>query len=207
MFTGIVAGTYRIRSVVPTETTLKIGIELPPSLLHELAIGASVSVDGVCLTVTALKDECAFFDVVAETLSRTTLATLTSEQLVNIERAARLGDEVGGHLISGHIIGTAEIAHIEHVGDSRLFTFTCRNRWMRYIIPKGFIAIDGASLTIVDTWPSGSFSVAIIPETFRNTTFGIKGIGNEVNIEVDPQTQVIVETVERLLMYQGAEKS
>lgn len=207
VFTGIVAGTYRVRSVVPGANLLQVAVELPPSLLHELSLGASVAIDGVCLTVVQLEDGCAFFDVVAETLARTTLSSLASNRMVNVERAARLGDELGGHLISGHVLGTAEIVQIERDGESRLFTFTCPRRWMRYILPKGFISLDGASLTVVDSYPSGSFSVAIIPETHRRTTFGFKRIGDEVNVEVDPQTQVIVDTVERLLLPQEKHKT
>lgn len=202
MFTGIVAGTFKIRSVQPDQGIVKIGVELSLELLKELELGCSVSVDGVCLTVVKIEDGCAFFDVVRETLLRSTLSCVEVGRIVNIERAARLGDEVGGHLISGHVTGTAEIAHIETEGKNRLFTFTCPNRWLKMILPKGYIALDGASLTVVDTYPSGSFSVAIIPETMKRTTFGFKQTGDLINVEIDPQTQVIVETVERLMLPQ-----
>jgi riboflavin synthase len=205
MFTGIVAGTYPVLSVVPFNGTIKFTVQLDESLVLGLEIGASVAVDGVCLTVTGVEGSVVSFDVVAETCVRSTLRALHVGRLVNIERAARFGDEIGGHILSGHVIGTGEIVHQEMDGDNRVVTFACPPQWMKYILTKGYIAIDGASLTVVDTYFSGSFTVTLIPETIRNTIFKSKGIGGEVNIEVDPQTQLIVETVERLMLPKEAE--
>ena len=127
-------------------------------------------------------------------MQRTTLNSLTVNQLVNIERAARFGDEIGGHLLSGHIFGKGSIAQI----DQGHWKIDCPQEWLKYILEKGFIAIDGVSLTIGRVDLEGFF-IHLIPETLKTTTFSSKKIGDEVNIELDHQTQAIVDTVERLI--------
>ncbi|MEK7532799.1 MAG: riboflavin synthase, partial [Patescibacteria group bacterium] len=119
---------------------------------------------------------------------------------VNIERSASLGDEIGGHLLSGHIMGTAEITDIDHSDNNHRVTFRAPREWMKYIFSKGFIALDGCSLTIVEVDKTAStFTVWLIPETLRVTTFGFKKVGDKVNVEIDSRTQTIVDTVQALM--------
>ena len=162
--------------------------------------GASVAVDGACLTVTKIDKTRVSFDLMGETLAKTTLGQLKENDRVNSERSASLGDEIGGHLLSGHITGTAEIVAIDHPENNHVVTFGVPPEWMKYIFPKGFIALDGASLTIVDVdKAAGTFTVWLIPETLRMTTFGFKKTGDRVNVEIDSRTQTIVDTVQALM--------
>lgn len=152
-----------------------------------------MSVDGVCLTVVSLEDGRATFDVIPETLMKTTLQYLQEGQLVGCERSLKFGDEVGGHLVSGHVWGVVTIYQIEN----NEFTFSCPQDWIQYIFPKGYVALDGASLTVVDVSLDGYFSVHLIPETLRMTSLGKKQEGDPVNLEIDSQSQVIVDTLAR----------
>lgn len=199
MYTGIVQRVMTIKSVERKAELNTLFIEFDAFLLANLIIGASVAVDGVCLTVTAIKDNIVSFDVMQETLNKTTLGLLNIGNRVNIERSAKQGDEIGGHILSGHIEGTAEISNIIETENNYKMEFICAKEWMKFIFPKGFIAINGASLTVVDTKPDGWFYVSLIPETLRATTFKEKSVGEQVNIEIEYQTKVIVSTVERYL--------
>jgi riboflavin synthase len=169
-----------------------MGIQIPST--DGLEIGASVSIDGVCLTATSV-DEAVTFDIIPETLERTTLGSLSPGSSVNVERALKFGDELGGHLLSGHIMGTAEILTVENQD----YTIKCSSEMAEFIQEKGFIAVDGISLTVGVTDGQGCFDVHIIPETLRLTTLGSKGIGDLVNIEIDAMTQAVVETTKRLM--------
>lgn len=191
MFTGIVAKLVPVVAVEKRPNLLKYAIELDD--INNLALGASIAVDGACQTVVAIQGSYVWFDAIQETLKKTTLSDLEIGQRVNVERAARFGDEIGGHLVSGHVYGTGTIFKIE---DNR-FTIQCSPHWMKYFFEKGYVAIDGVSLTLVDVHPEGYFTVHLIPETLARTTLGIKGVGSRVNIEIDSQTQTIVETLER----------
>ncbi len=191
MFTGIVRFIGRITEIIRKESLLQYAVAFP----HEhLERGASVSIDGVCQTVVRIDGENVWFDAIEETLQKTTLGSIEVGDLVNIERSAKIGDEIGGHLLSGHIYGTATLAQI----DGNIFTFTCPQKWLKYLFPKGFVALNGASLTVVDVGIS-HFTVHLIPETLKRTTFGQKKIGDRVNVEFDSLTQAAVETVERLI--------
>ena len=187
-----------------------LSIDLPESLRQGLGIGASVAISGVCLTVTGTapggagaprEDRAAAgvsFDVIQETLDRTTLGRLRTGDRVNVERSARAGEEVGGHELSGHVDGTAEIVAVDRAPGNHVLTFRAPRRLLRYVFPKGFIALDGCSLTVVDVdreGDPGSFTVHLIPETLRVTTFGEKRPGDRVNLEIERRTQVIVDTV------------
>ena len=199
MYTGIVQRVMTIKSVEKKSGLNTLFIEFDEFLLTNLIIGASVAVDGVCLTVTRIDNNIVSFDVMQETLNKTTLGLLNAGSRVNIERSAKQGDEIGGHILSGHIEGTADISKIIETENNYVLEFTCPKDWMKFIFPKGFIAINGASLTVVDTKPDGWFYVSLIPETLRATTFKEKQVGDKVNIEIDHQTKVIVSTVERYL--------
>jgi len=191
MFTGIIQGTGCIQSV-NGDSIVTIDVQIPST--DGLEIGASVSIDGVCLTATSVSDTVTF-DVIPETLDRTTLGSLSSGSNVNVERALKFGDELGGHLLSGHIMGTAEIVAVENQD----YTIQCPPEMAEYIQEKGYIAVDGISLTVGKTSGKGGFDVHIIPETLRLTTLGSKGVGDQVNIEIDAMTQAVVETTKRLM--------
>ena len=195
MFTGIVQGTGCIQSV-SGDSVVTIDVQIPST--EGLEIGASVSIDGVCLTATSVSDTVTF-DVIPETLDRTTLGSLSSGSNVNVERALKFGDELGGHLLSGHIMGTAEIVGVENQD----YTIQCPPEMAEYIQEKGYIAVDGISLTVGKTSGEGGFDVHIIPETLRLTTLGSKGVGDQVNIEIDAMTQAVVETTKRLMESRG----
>lgn len=200
MFTGIVQDCVKVSRTEKKRGLTTFSLEFPKNLLKNLKKGASVSVDGVCLTVVKIQKNKISFDAMLETLNKTTLARLKIGDRVNIERSIRVGDEIGGHPVSGHVHGTAQIVKIENPENNHIATFECGKEWMKYIIPKGFIALDGASLTVVDVdknW--GIFTIWFIPETLKLTTFGFKKEGDLVNMEIDQQTKTIVDTIEFVL--------
>lgn len=202
MFTGIVRDLCRVAKIQKKPQLMSYAIQFDNSWLRRLEVGASVSVDGVCQTVTKLEQNLVWFDAIQETLNRTTLDSLEIGRQVNIEPSARIGDEIGGHLLSGHIFGKAQISHINQSENQYIVKIQCSPDWMKYFFSKGFIALDGASLTLVDVDPKGEFTVHLIPETLARTTFGFKKVGDFLNVELDSQTQIIVETIERLIAQQ-----
>ena len=197
MFTGIVAGTGRISSIAGEEV-IRFVIDFSTVSTDGLVTGASVSVDGVCLTVVGIDSPKISFDAIPETLEKTTLGSKQIGDSVNLERALKMGDELGGHLLSGHIMGMGKISgRVE--GDENLdLMIECPSGIMKFVQEKGYIAIDGISLTIGEVHDD-SFALHLIPETISLTTIGSKNIGESVNIEVDSMTQTIVTTVERIL--------
>ena len=196
MFTGIVQGIASIIATSQGESATKVSIKLPET--ENLRIGASVSIDGVCLTVTSINDSIVDFDIIAETLQRTTLSDLETGSQVNFERALRFGDELGGHLLSGHVMSAGLIHSITENGEGKDISIITPPSLQKYIIEKGFVAIDGISLT-VGAVQSNIFALHLIPETLRMTTLATKQEGDAVNIEIDSNTQTIVSTVERIL--------
>lgn len=200
MYTGIVQAACPVTHIERKPGLHSLTIALPAELLTDLSIGASVGVDGVCLTVTAFDEHSARFDVMQETLSLTTLGELAEGELVNIERSARQGVEIGGHLVSGHVDGTVDIVAIEEPDNNRFVSYRVPADNMKYILHKGFIALNGCSLTVAAVDKEAcTFKVCFIPETLRATTHGNKQLGDRVNFELDRQTQAIVDTVERVL--------
>lgn len=197
MFTGIVQAKARVDQVQPRNGLSRIGLRFPDGMLDGIQRGASVSVNGACLTVTDQQGDLAWFDVMMETLRVTTLGDLGAGAEVNVERAARIGDEIGGHLLSGHVHCTATVTSVETPDNNRRLCFSVPAEWREYLITKGYIAVDGASLTVAELTGAG-FCVYLIPETLRATHFGSLAPGDRVNIEIDHQTQVIVDTVKRL---------
>lgn len=177
-------------------------VELPEDMAGGLQTGASVAHNGCCLTVTETDGRTARFDLMAETLNKTNLGRLKAGDLVNLERAARFGDEIGGHLMSGHITATTEILRIERTEHNTTMHFALPAALKPYILPKGFVGLDGCSLTIGSVGED-SFCVHLIPETLRRTLFGTRQAGDTVNLEIDPQTQAVVETVGRILAAKG----
>ncbi|CAM3700972.1 riboflavin synthase subunit alpha [Rahnella bruchi] len=199
MFTGIVQGTGAVVSIDEKPNFRTHVVRLPKDMLDNLQLGASVSHNGCCLTVTEVKGDLVSFDLMKETLRLTNLGDLKVGDLVNLERAARFDDEIGGHLMSGHIICTAEVAKILTSENNRQIWFRMPHEdLMKYVLHKGYIGIDGISLTIGEVTRT-RFCVHLIPETLQRTTLGVKRLGDKINIEIDPQTQAIVDTVERVL--------
>ncbi len=196
MFTGIVQGKGEIVSTESGNEITTFQIRVPST--EGLQIGASVSIDGVCLTATAFSDDIVSFDVIPETLEKTTLGQLEQGHHVNVERSLRYGDEVGGHLLSGHIIGRGLVSKSERVGDGAQYSIIAPPDVRKYIVSKGYVGIDGISLTIGDV-SEEHFDLHLIPETLRLTTIGDKQIGDAVNLEIDSTTMMIVETVERMM--------
>lgn len=204
MFTGIVQGTATLVSIDEKPNFRTHVIEMPDAMLPGLETGASVAHNGCCLTVTEINGNHVSFDLMKETLRITNLGELVVGDSVNIERAAKFNDEIGGHLMSGHIMTTAEVAKILTSENNRQIWFKMRDKTlMKYILHKGYIGIDGISLTVGEVTAS-RFCVHLIPETLERTTLGSKKLGNRINIEIDPQTQAIVDTVERVLAQREA---
>jgi riboflavin synthase len=204
MFTGIVQGTARIDALADRPGLRTFTLAFPPGFCAGLEIGASVAVNGVCLTVTSLQGaDSADFDVMQQSLAVTTLGTLVEGDRVNVERAARDGAEIGGHPLSGHVDFQARLAQLRRPENNHVLRLAVPAPWMRYVFAKGYIAVDGASLTVAeagrDRDGSGWFEVWLIPETLRMTTFGAKDEGAAFNIEIERQTQVFVDTVRAAL--------
>ncbi|MDE2370690.1 MAG: riboflavin synthase subunit alpha [Burkholderiales bacterium] len=200
MFTGIVQGLARVRDPVDRPGLRSFTLDFPPGFGAGLAVGASVAVDGTCLTVTELVGaDAARFDVMQQSLALTTLARLTAGSQVNVERAARDGAEIGGHPLSGHVDVVGRVAEVRRPENNHVLRIAVPAPWMRYVFAKGYIAVDGASLTVAEARReadgSGWFEVWLIPETLRMTVFGAKAVGDGVNIEIERQTQVFVDTV------------
>ncbi|EGY27927.1 riboflavin synthase [Candidatus Regiella insecticola 5.15] len=199
MFNGIVQGTAPVVAINGSPDFRIHTLRFPPTLLPGLTLGASVAHNGCCLSVTAIDQDLISFDVIKETLLITNLREINVGDEVNLERAVKLGDEIGGHLMSGHIICTAEIAKIYSTENNRqLWLRITDKKIMKYILQKGFIAIDGISLTIGEV-ENNRFCVNLIPDTLARTTIGKKRLADRVNIEIDAQTQATVDTVERVL--------
>ena len=197
MFTGIVAGKGKIVSIEGGDV-IRIVINFQDVTTDELQIGASVSIDGVCLTVVEFNSSNVSFDVIPETLTLTTIGKRVPGDFVNLERALRMGDELGGHLLSGHIMDMGVVASRVEGEDYLDLHIECTPKIMKYVQEKGYLAIDGISLTVGELSKTG-FDLHLIPETLGVTTIGSKQVGERVNIEVDSMTQTIVSTVERIL--------
>ncbi|HAS63785.1 MAG TPA: riboflavin synthase, partial [Vibrio sp.] len=163
-----------------------------------LAVGASVAHNGCCLTVTKIDGNKVSFDLMQETLKLTNLGQVEVGEFVNIERAAKFGDEIGGHNMSGHISVIASVQHVICSENNRTIWFELPIEAMKYVLAKGYIGLDGCSLTIGEV-KGNSFNVHLIPETLQRTLFGQREVGDLINVEFDPQTQAIVDTVERVL--------
>ena len=199
MFTGIVQKLVKIDSIDKEANLIKLRLDLG-DLAKGIALGASVAINGVCLTVCEIVGNKVSFDIIPETSGATNLNLLDASSFVNVERSYKVGDEIGGHLVSGHVGTTAPLVEVVHERHDRVYTFAVSDSWMKFIFHKGYIAIDGASLTVSAVDRSDSnFSVSLIPETIARTTLGLIHLGDSVNIEVEAQTVSIVETVERIM--------
>ena len=199
MFTGIVQGLCPVSGIDDEPALRRITVALG-ELATGLEPGASVAINGTCLTAARVGPGEATFDVIRQTLVTTNLAHLEPGDRVNVERSFRVGDEVGGHILSGHVSGTASVVRVDEAANERNLYFSVPPALLKYLSPKGFVALDGASLTIAHLDRSaGEMGVCLIPETIARTTLGTAVEGDLVNLEVDAQTQTIVDTVERVL--------
>jgi riboflavin synthase len=197
MFTGIVQAVAEVAAVADRPGLRSFTLAFPPGFCEELAIGASVAVDGVCLTVTErIGADAANFDVMQQSLALTTLGSLAVGSRINVERAARENAEIGGHPLSGHVDFQAHVAAIRRPENNHVLRIAVPPQWMRYVFPKGYIAVNGASLTVAEAdRRAGWFEVWLIPETLRMTTFADKAEGAALNIEIERSTQVMVDTI------------
>jgi riboflavin synthase len=194
MFTGIVEELGHVRAVTPRADGARIEIEAH-KVLDDAEIGASIAVNGCCLTVVASGEDWWQADAVVETLQRTNLGALAPGDPVNLERPVRLSDRLGGHVVQGHVDGVATIvARDEQTDGSVLVRFAAPREVLKYVVHKGSITVDGISLTVAAVHDDG-FSVAVIPHTLDVTTLGTKAVGSTVNLEAD----VLAKYVERLL--------
>jgi riboflavin synthase len=200
MFTGIVQGIASVKTIRQDRDITRLVVVFPVGTLTSVQQGASISINGCCLTVTGFSGDEASFDLVPETIARTMFRTLIEGARVNFERSLKFGDEVGGHVLSGHVDVVAELVKVESLDRSKVVTFRVPPEWTKYLFTKGYIAVQGASLTLtgVDK-DKGLFTISLIPETLAKTTFGEMRVGALVNIEVDRTTQVVVDTVERMM--------
>jgi riboflavin synthase len=197
LFSGIVQGTGRVTSILEGDAVYRIMIDLG-GMADGLEEGGSVSIDGVCLTASGIEGSSVAFDAIPETMARSTLGGLHAGDDVNVERALRMGDEIGGHLLSGHVMATSRVVGRIDVGRGVDMSLSLPDSASAYVLEKGYIAVDGISLTIGEV-RDDCFDVHLIPETLDRTTIGAKGEGSTVNIEVDAMTQAIVETVRRTM--------
>jgi riboflavin synthase alpha subunit len=196
MFSGLIAHVGRVALVEQVVGGgLRLRIRAREALREGIAAKDSIAVNGVCLTVTAADDADMTFDVVPETVSRSTLASLRVGDPVNVELSLRLSDRLGGHLVYGHVDATVAIVKDRPEGQGRRLWFERPPELSRYIVEKGFVALDGVSLTVAST-DGTSFSVALIPETARRTTFAERKPGDRVNLEIDPIARYALGAVE-----------
>lgn len=195
MFTGLVETFGTITAVANTGNGIRLSMK--PVSEFEVQLGDSVAVNGVCLTVTTHNGDMSF-DVSPETLKSTNLGDLKSGDRVNLERALRLSDRLGGHIVTGHVDGIGTIRDKRRAGEYTFYTVESPPEVLKYIVKKGSVAVDGISLTVVDH-ESRSFSVAIIPHTLKATNLGDKGAGDKVNLEAD----IIGKYVEKLVGAKG----
>ena len=199
MFTGIIQSVGRMVRLEPRGGDVRLVVDTAELDLSDVQLGDSIAVSGVCLTAVTLEARGFSADVSNETLSLTTLGKLKAGDPVNLEKALRLADRLGGHLVSGHVDGIGRVVSIKPEGDSKLFTFEVAPAQARYLVEKGSVGIDGISLTIFSV-KDNNFSVELIPHTLRSTTLGFKQPGDSVNIEND----MLVKYVEKILAVRAA---
>lgn len=203
MFSGIVQTTLQVQDIIKKDNFASFIYQFPKDFAQGLQLGASVAQNGVCLTVRTLDENQdgsyrVSFDAIEQTLKLTNLSDLTVGDAVNIERAARFGDEIGGHIVSGHVFGCIEVLEVEQDELNMRIVFERPANLRPYLLNKGFVALNGCSLTIAEV-TAETFTVCLIPETRDVTIFGQTKVGDKVNLEIDPSTQATVDTIKELM--------
>ncbi len=198
MYTGIVQAVRPLADITAYPGGKTFTVTLTDDLLVDLKLGASVNIEGTCLSVTGIEGQNVTFDAMNATLERTNLGDLEAGQSVNVERSAKMTDENGGHPIAGHVATTAVLEEISTAEDGAFIRFRVPEDWAKYIFPRGFLAVNGCSLTVADV-EDNLFTINLIPETLRQTTFSRYKSGDRLNIEVDHQTMVMVDVIERTM--------
>jgi len=198
MFSGIVQTVGKIESIKDKNHIKTIRIETHGNYLEDIAIGQSVSVDGVCLSLVKKNNKYCEFEAVEETINRTTLGSYKQGSKVNLEKSLKFGDTVGGHFVSGHIHTRGRIVEVELIGESKNILVEIEEKWIKYLTEKGYISVNGASITIGKV-SKNTFYVHLIPETLKTTNLDELIYDNYVNLEFDQTTIAIVDTTERLI--------
>ena len=198
MFSGIVQTVGKIESIEDKNHIKTIRIETHGDYLEDIAIGQSVSVDGVCLSLVKKNKEYCEFEAVEETINRTTLGSYKQGTKVNLEKSLKFGDTVGGHFVSGHIHTKGRIVEVELIGESKNILVEIEEKWIKYLTEKGYISVNGASITIGKV-SKKTFYIHLIPETLKTTNLDELIYDNYVNLEFDQTTIAIVDTTERLI--------
>lgn len=196
MFTGIVQAVGQLTALMPTGEGLQLRVATPENFTRDVTLGASVAVDGICLTVVEFGERELVFDAIHHTLRTTNLGDRQLGDPVNLERSFRFGEEVGGHVVSGHVSSVAEITSLQLDGGDNHLAFRVDPAWAPYVFARGFLAVDGASLTVAEY--DGETRIAkifVIPETIRATAFSGYRVGEKVNIEVESQTRILVDVI------------
>ncbi|MFQ5590921.1 MAG: riboflavin synthase [Phycisphaerae bacterium] len=191
MFTGIIESVGTVAGTQPAAGGRRLRVEVGP-MAQECTLGASIAVDGVCLTVAAEHHTSLTFDVIRETLERSTLGLKRSGDRVNLERSLRVGDRLDGHFMQGHVDGTASVERVQSSPQEWVLWLRPDEQLVPFIVPKGSVAVDGVSLTIAEVAGTG-FSVALIPTTLERTTLSSLTVGDRVNIETDIIVRAIVQ--------------
>ena len=198
MFSGIVQTVGKIESIKDKDHIKTIRIETHGNYHEDIAIGQSVSVDGVCLSLVKKNKEYCEFEAVEETINRTTLGSYKQGTKVNLEKSLKFGDTVGGHFVSGHIHTKGRIVEVELIGESKNILVEIQEKWIKYLTEKGYISVNGASITIGKV-SKNTFYIHLIPETLKTTNLDELIYDNYVNLEFDQTTIAIVDTTERLI--------
>jgi riboflavin synthase len=192
MFTGLITDIGQIASIKREADGLVLSIECPDDFLADTRVGESISVSGVCLTVTRMENRIFFSDISSESVKRTTIPSWRSGRKVNLEKSLRPDGKLGGHFVMGHVDGTAKISGIIKQGETELITFESSPEIIRMVVPKGSVAIDGISLTPTER-KNSSFTIAVMPHTLEKTTLANGRVGEEVNVEIDIFARYIFE--------------
>ncbi|MDG1753174.1 MAG: riboflavin synthase subunit alpha [Thalassotalea sp.] len=201
MFTGIVQSQAEVYSVKYENNFMHLIVEVMPEFIENLTLGASIAINGVCLTVVKFEQvnnrAHISFDIIDETLATSNLSKLNRQVFVNFERSLKVGDEIGGHIVSGHVHTKASLIEKNSTETNCCMRFKIAEQWHKYVLSKGFITVNGISLTVGE-FSEGVFAVHLIPETLTRTNLAALNINDEVNIELDQQTMTIVTTIERM---------
>ncbi len=200
MYTGLIQEIGHIVLINKREGVSRISVDASKKFLSGLRVGSSIALNGICLSVTKVTEYYFCLDVTEATAFITNLKDSSIHDRVNLERSAVAGGEVGGHLTAGHIDGTGRITAITQLGEAIELLITVPDEIMRYVFAKGFLAVNGASLTVATVvMEERTLTFNLIPETLRQTTFSSAKVGDSVNIEVEPSTRVLVDTLRRNL--------